>query len=86
MVDPSVLSWLSNGLTIGGAEYYVAWDTKADVAIIVVQLGFNVDFINEHPTVLDLVGEDGKRLEFPSELKAHAFLLELKEENEDTSV
>ncbi len=81
MVDPFVLAHLSNGLTIGEAEYYVAWDCEANVAVIVAQVGFTDD--GAPMPLLDLTQEDGTRLEFRTELMAHAFLLELRKENTD---
>ena len=74
MSDPFVLVCLSNGLTIGGGVYYVAWDSGKDAAVIVVQTAFGDDPL-EALEMMDLVDDDGEQLTFPSELKAHAFLL-----------
>ena len=81
MVDLYLLSHLSNGLTIGNGVYYVQWSPKLGAATIFVS-PVDPDDPLEALVVANLVGDDGEPLEFPSELKAHAFLLELKKEND----
>ena len=82
MVDPSVLNWLSNGLTIGGAVYYVAWKPAINAAVITVVSPVTEDADPlEALLFTELVNEDGYLLTFESELIAHAFLLKLRDEN-----
>ncbi len=80
MSDPFVLNSLSNGLTIGDAEYYVTWNPKLGAATIFVS---PVEADDPLDTLMlgNLVGDDGEPLTFSSELLAHAFLLELRKEN-----
>ena len=79
-MDPFVLNHLSNGLTIGKAVYYVAWKASIDKAVIVIYDPLEI-FVGS-----ELVDENGEPIAFPSELRAHAFLLELKEENDDVDL
>ena len=78
--DLFLLDQLSNGVTIGKAVYYVAWNSREDVAVIWVAPLDTDDPLEE--LCLDLLDEDGVPLAFSSELEAHAFLNGLKRENE----
>lgn len=84
MSDLFVLSMLSNGVTIGEAMYYVAWNGKRGVAVIWVSPAERVTDNDplEELFISDLMGENGEPLEFSSELKAHAFIEGLRKENE----